>query len=168
VPLDWRLDAADLQQLIRLASGGAKTGRRNRPLKLMRLHLDELGQALAHVPASDLNEKGKKLLKELQLAAALKPVSKKPGLVTVKLRITNDGSIQFADEALGQAFQGEKPITDQLDDLLNIRKHLGWTVAIQLHPYATTAKKHVAAAFEKLRTLEPHLAKPITLDPLQK
>ena len=161
------LDAADLQQLIRLASGGAKTGRRNRPLKLMRLHLGELGQALAHVPASDLNEKGKKLLKELQLAAALKPVSKKPGLVTVKLRITNDGSIQFADDALGQAFQGKKPITDQLDDLLNIRKHLGWTVAIQLHPYATTANKHVAAAFEKLKSLEPRLTKPIILDSLQ-
>ncbi|MEC7811655.1 MAG: hypothetical protein VX598_02515 [Verrucomicrobiota bacterium] len=167
VPLDWQLDVADLQQLIHLASGGAKTGLRNRPLKLMRLHLGELGQALGQVPASDLKEKGKKLLKELQLAASLKPVFPKPGLVTVKLRITNNGSIQFADKALGQSFQGEKPITDQLDDLLNIRKHLGWTVAIQLHPYATTAKKHVAAAFEKLKPLEPRLAKPITLDPLQ-
>ena len=167
VPLDWQLNVADLQQLIHLASGGAKTGLRNRPLKLMRLHLGELRQTLGQVPASDLNEKGKKLLKELQLAAALKPFSKKPGLVTVKLGITNDGSIQFADEALGQAFQGEKPITDQLDDLLNIRKHLGWTVAIQLHPYATTANKHVAAAFEKLKSLEPRLAKPIILDSLQ-
>jgi hypothetical protein len=167
VPLDWQLNVADLQQLIHLASGGAKTGLRNRPLKLMRLHLGELRQTLGQVPASDLNEKGKKLLKELQLAAALKPFSKKPGLVTVKLGITNDGSIQFADEALGQAFQGEKHITDQLDHLLNIRKHLGWTVAIQLHPYATTAKKHVAAAFEKLKSLEPRLAKPIILDSLQ-
>ena len=161
VPLDWRLDAADLQQLIRLASGGAKTGRRNRPLKLMRLHLGELGQALGQVPASNLKKKGKKLLKELQLASALKPFSEKPGLVTVKLRITNDGLIQFADDALGQAFQGEKPITDQLDDLLNIRKHLGWSVAIQLHPYATTAKKYTAAAFERLKSLQPRLAKPI-------
>jgi hypothetical protein len=164
-PLDWRLDAADLQQLIRLASDGAKIGRRNRPLKLMRLHLGELGLALGQVPASSLKEKGEKLLKELQLAAALKPVSKKPGLVTVKLWITNDGSIQFADEALAQAFQGEKPITDQLDDLLNIRKHLGWTVAIQIHPYDTTAKEHTAAAFERLKSLQLRLAKPIILGP---
>jgi hypothetical protein len=167
VPLDWQLNVADLQQLIHLASGGAKTGLRNRPLKLMRLHLGELRQTLGQVPASDLNEKGKKLLKELQLAAALKPFSKKPGLVTVKLGITNDGSIQFADEALGQAFQGETLITDQLDDLLNVRKHLGWTVAIQIHPYATTAKKHTAAAFESLKSLQPRLAKPIILGPLQ-
>ena len=167
VPLDWQLDVADLQQLIHMASGGAKTGLRNRPLKLMRLHLGEIGQALGQVAASDLNEKGKKLLKELQLAAALKPVSKKPGLVTVKLRITNDGSIQFVEDALRQAFQDKKPITDQLDDLLNIRKHLGWVVAIQLHPYATTPKTHIAAAFEKLSSLEPRLAKPITLDPQQ-
>jgi hypothetical protein len=167
VPLDWQLNVADLKQLIHLASGGAKTGLRNRPLKLMRLHLGELRQTLGQVPASDLNEKGKKLLKELQLAAALKPFSEKPGLVTVKLRITNDGSIQFADEALGQAFQGETLITDQLDDLLNVRKHLGWTVAIQIHPYATTAKKHTAAAFESLKSLQPLLAKPIILGPLQ-
>ncbi|MFL3666333.1 MAG: hypothetical protein ACJ06V_07100, partial [Verrucomicrobiota bacterium] len=135
--------------------------------KLMRLHLDELRQTLGQVPVSDLNEKGKKLLKELQLAAALKPFSKKTGLVTVKLGITNDGSIQFADEALGQAFQGEKSITDQLENLLNIRKHLGWTIAIQLHPYTSTANKHVAAGFEKLKHLEPRLAKPIILDFLQ-
>lgn len=167
VPLDWQLNVGDLQQLIHLASGGAKTGLRNRPLKLMRLHLGELRQTLSQVPASDLNEKGKKLLKELQLAGALKPFSKKMGLVTVKLGITNDGSIQFADDALAQAFQGEKPITDQLNDLLNIRKHLGWSVAIQLHPYATTAKKHVTAAFEKLKPLEPWLAKPIIFDSLQ-
>ena len=88
-------------------------------------------------------------------------------LPILKLGITNDGSIKFADEALAQAFQGEKPITDQLNDLLNIRKHLGWSVAIQLHPYATTANKHVAAAFEKLKSLEPRLAKPIILDSLQ-
>ena len=167
VPLDWQLNVGDLQQLIHLASGGAKTGLRNRPLKLMRLHLGELRQTLGQVPASDLNKKGKKLLKELQLAAALKPFSKKPGLVTVKLGITNDGSIKFADDALAQAFQGENPITDQLGHLLNIRKHLGWSVAIQLHPYATTAKKHVGAAFEKLKYLEPRLAKPIILDSLQ-
>ena len=167
VPLDWQLNVADLQQLIHLASGGAKTGLRNRPLKLMRLHLGELRQTLGQVPASDLNEKGKKLLKELQLAAALKPFSKKPGLVTVKLGITNDGSIKFADDALAQAFPGKNPITDQLGHLLNIRKHLGWSVAIQLHPYATTAKKHVGAAFEKLKSLEPRLAKPIILDSLQ-
>ena len=85
----------------------------------------------------------------------------------MKLGITNDGSIKFADEALAQASQGEKPITDQLNDLLNIRKHLGWSVAIQLHPYATTDKKHVTAAFEKLKSLEPRLAKPIILDSLQ-
>ena len=85
----------------------------------------------------------------------------------MKLGITNDGSIQFADDALAQAFQGENPITDQLGHLLNIRKHLGWSVAIQLHPYATTAKKHVGAAFEKLKSLEPRLAKPIILDSLQ-
>ena len=85
----------------------------------------------------------------------------------MKLRITNDGSIQFVEDALRQAFQDKKPITDQLDDLLNIRKHLGWVVAIQLHPYTTTPKTHIAAAFEKLRSLEPRLAKPITLDPQQ-
>ena len=50
VPLDWRLDTAELQQLIRMASGGARDGLRNRPLKLIRMHLGEIGQALEQVP----------------------------------------------------------------------------------------------------------------------
>ena len=50
VPLDWRLDTAELQQLIRMASGGTRDGRRTRPLKLMRLHLGEIDQVLDQVP----------------------------------------------------------------------------------------------------------------------
>ena len=151
VPLDWRLDAAGLQQLIRLASGGAKTGRRNRPLKLMRLHLGEIGQALGQVPEAELTDGGRKLLSELRLAAALKPIAPKPGEVTVKLRVTGDGTIQFANTALGQAFRDNKPTTDQLAALLNVRRHLGWTIAVELRPDKATSPKQLAAAFESLK-----------------
>ena len=151
VPLDWLLDATDMQQLIRLASGGAKTGRRNRPLKLMRLHLSELGKALGKVPEDELTEGGRKLLGELRLGAALKPIAPKPGEVTVKLRVTGDGAIQFADTALGQAFRDNKPATEQLAALLNVRRHLGWTIAIELLPDKATSSKQLAAAYELLK-----------------
>ena len=151
VPLDWRLDATDLQQLIRLASGGAKTGRRNRPLKLMRLHLGELGQALGQLPESELSEDGRKLLGELRLAAALKPIAPKPGQVTVKLRVTGDGSIQFTDTALGQLLNDNKPAIEQLAALLNVRRHLGWTIAVELRPDKATSPEQLAAAYESLK-----------------
>ena len=153
VPLDWRLGATELQQLIGLASGGAKTGRRNRPLKLMRLHLGEIGQALGQVPESELTEDGVKLLRELRLAAALKPFAPKPGQVTVKLRVTGDGAIQFADTALGQAFRDGEPATGQLAALLSVRRHLGWTITLELHPDKDTTPGLLTATFESLKPL---------------
>ncbi len=151
VPLDWRLDVADLQQLIRMASGGARDGRRNRPLKLMRLHLGEIGQALDQVPESELSQDGRKLLCELQLAAELKPIAPKPGQVTVKLQITSDESIQFADTALEQAFRDNKPTTEQLAAMLNVRRHLGWIITLELRPDKATTPEQLAAAYESLK-----------------
>ena len=153
VPLDWRLDTAELQQLIRMASGGARDGRRNRPLKLMRLHLGEIDQALDQVPESELSENGRKLLGELQLAAGLKPIAPKPGQVTVKLRITSDGSIQFADTALDQVFRDNKPTTEQIAAMVNVRRHLGWIITLELRPDKATTPEQLAAAYESLKPL---------------
>ena len=153
LPLDWRLDTAELQQLIRMASGGTRDGRRNRPLKLMRLHLGEIDQVLDQVPESELSENGRKLLGELQLAAGLKPIAPKPGQVTVKLRITSDGSIQFADTALDQVFRDNKPITEQLAAMVNVRRHLGWIITLELRPDKATTPEQLAAAYESLKPL---------------
>ena len=151
VPLDWQLDVAELQQLIRMASGGARDGLRNRPLKLMRLHLGEIGQALDQVAESELSEDARKLLGELKLAAELKPIAPKPGQVTVELRVTSNGSIQFADTSLAQVFRGNKPTTEQLAAMLNVRRHLGWIITLELRPDKATTPEQLAAAYESLK-----------------
>jgi len=153
VPLDWQLDVAELQQLIRMASGGARDGLRNRPLKLMRLHLGEIGQALDQVAESELSEDARKLLGELKLAAELKPIAPKPGQVTVELRVTSNGSIQFADTSLAQVFRGNKPTTEQLAAMLNVRRHLGWIITLELRPNKATTPEQLAAAHESLKPL---------------
>jgi len=153
VPLDWRLDTAELQQLIRMASGGARDGLRNRPLKLIRMHLGEIGQALEQVPESELSKDGIKLLREIKLAVELKPIAPKPGQVTVKLQITRNGSIQFADTALNQTFRDNKPTTEQLNAILNVRRHLGWIITLELRPDKGITPEKLAAAYESLKPL---------------
>ena len=46
IKIDWQLNQTQLAELLHAASGGAKTGLRNKPLKLLRLHIASLGQAL--------------------------------------------------------------------------------------------------------------------------
>ena len=103
IDVDWRLDQTQLIKLLHAASGGAKTGFRNKPLKLLRLHIASLDHALDQVNIAKLDAEEQRLLKELQLAAKLKPFGPKPGRVTLKLSIEKDGTLQFTNQALGQA-----------------------------------------------------------------
>jgi hypothetical protein len=105
VEIDWQLGQAQLMALLHAASGGAKTGLRNKPLKLLRLHIASLGQALVQ----------------------------------------------------------EKNVPAQLSAALNIRRHLGWAVAVTLHPEPGVTKNQITQAVESLRTLQPQLAKPVNV-----
>ena len=40
-----------------------------------------------------------------------------------------------------------------------IRRHLGWTVAVEIEPKSGITEKQAAQAVERLNTLRPHLAK---------
>ena len=71
----------------------------------------------------------------------------------MKLRITSDGSIQFADTALDQVFRDNKPITEQLAAMVNVRRHLGWIITLELHPDKATTPEQLAAAYESLKPL---------------
>ncbi|MGB1789701.1 MAG: hypothetical protein ACPHP2_10115 [Limisphaerales bacterium] len=62
IDIDWQLDQAQLAELLHAASGGAKTGLRNKPLKLLRLHIASLGQALGQLGATRFDAKGQRLL----------------------------------------------------------------------------------------------------------
>ena len=155
IDFDWRLGQAQLAELLHAASGGAKTGLRNKPLKLLRLHIASLGQALGQVDATRFDAKGQRLLQELKLASRLKPFGPKPGLITVKFSIENDGTLQFTNQALGQALPPQASVVEKLSAMTAIRRHLGWAVAVELQPKSGVTEKQATQAVESLKTLQP-------------
>tara|TARA_Y100001968_G_scaffold67796_1_gene58771 strand:+ start:1737 stop:3149 length:1413 start_codon:yes stop_codon:yes gene_type:complete len=159
IDIDWRLGQAQLAELLHAASGGAKTGLRNKPLKLLRLHIASLGQALDQVDATRFDAKGQRLLQELKLASRLKPFGPKPGLITVKLSIEKDGTLQFTNQALGQALTPQASVFEKLSAMTAIRRHLGWAVAVELQPKSGVTEKQATQAVESLKTLQPHLVR---------
>ena len=165
IDIDWQLDQAQLAELLHAASGGAKTGLRNKPLKLLRLHIASLGQALGQVDATRFDAKGQRLLQELKLASRLKPFGPKPGLITVKLSIENDGTLQFTNQALGQALPQQASIVEKISAMTAIRRHLGWAVAVELQPKIEVTEKQATQAVESLKTLQPHLVRPPVIKP---
>ena len=165
IDIDWQLDQAQLAELLHAASGGAKTGLRNKPLKLLRLHIASLGQALGQVDATRFDAKGQRLLQELKLASRLKPFGPKPGLITVKLSIENDGTLQFTNQALGQALPPQASIVEKISAMTAIRRHLGWAVAVELQPKSEVTEKQSTQAVESLKILQPHLVRPPVIKP---
>ena len=163
IDIAWQLNQTQLTELLRAAGGGAKTGLRNKPLKLLRLHIASLGQALGQVDSTRLDAKGQRLLQELKLAARLKPFGPKPGLVTLKLSIEKDDTLHFVNQAFGQELPSQGNIVSKLSSLATIRRHLGWTLAVELEPKSGVTKKQATRAIESLKALQPHLAKPPTI-----
>ncbi|MEE2947278.1 MAG: hypothetical protein VX392_03075 [Verrucomicrobiota bacterium] len=163
VNIDWRLGQAQLIELLHAASGGAKTGLRNKPLKLLRLHIASLGLALDQLNFTKLDAKERKLLEELQLAAKLKPFGPKPGKVTLKLSIEKDGNLQFANQALAKALQNKGSSIEKINSIATIQRHLGWAIAVELQPNSGVTEQQAAQAVESLKIIQPQLAKPPAL-----
>ncbi len=163
VDINWQLSQSQLANLIRAASGGAKTGLRNKPLKLLRLHIASLGQALFQVDVTRFDTKGQRLLSDLKLAAKLKSFGPKPGLVTVKLSIEKDGSLKFANQALAESLPPKGSIVENLNSITSIQRHLGWTVAVELQPKERVTEMQIAQALESLKSIERNLSKPPVL-----
>ena len=84
--------------------------------------------------------------------------------MTLKLAIEKDGAIQFADQALAQMLPKRRSIIGQLKAILDIRRHLGWTVAVEIQSKPGVSKQQTDQAFKSLKHLEPHLAKPLKIN----
>ena len=129
------------------------------PAVFAALIIASLGQALGQVDATRFDAKGQRLLQELKLASRLKPFGPKPGLITVKLSIEKDGTLQFTNQALGQALTPQASVFEKLSAMTAIRRHLGWAVAVELQPKSGVTEKQATQAVESLKTLQPHLVR---------
>lgn len=159
LPVAWELRDADLRDLVSAAARGAGTGARNAPLKLLRVYLGDLQAGLARLLASGLAPEPRVLAERLHLASRLKPLSPKPGLVELPVRIAPGRSPEWWDSRITEAFGArEREFTADLKAVLDVRRHLGWEVGLALRPDARTPVAEIWGAVENLASVAEPLA----------
>ncbi|MGB1789702.1 MAG: hypothetical protein ACPHP2_10120 [Limisphaerales bacterium] len=81
------------------------------------------------------------------------------------MSIENDGTLQFTNQALGQALPPQASVVEKISAMTAIRRHLGWAVAVELQPKSEVTEKQSTQAVESLKTLQPHLVRPPVIKP---
>ncbi|MEN9574119.1 MAG: hypothetical protein RL514_1974 [Verrucomicrobiota bacterium] len=158
IAVAWQLDRDAVTQLLRDAADKPLTGARNAPLKLLRIYLGDLAAPLAAVSTAALSPAAAKLTADLRTAAALKPLSPRPGRVDLSLSIALDGKFQFNEVEVAAVFAGRAlPPAEQLRAVLALRHHLGWEVGVGLKPEPGTLLRHLATALAEIGPLQADL-----------
>ena len=158
VTIHWKLEAGDIRELLLQAADQPEVGHRNPPLKLMRLHLAEIGSALDAIDINSLPEKARPLTRDLQTASRLKPMQVRPGTATLNLRIAADGSAAFQSPFIRKAL-GNKDALAQLADVIRLRRHLGWMLTINLRIDRAAKLSSVATWISGLSAYRKQLTK---------
>jgi hypothetical protein len=156
----WELGPAEVEQLLQQAAGGSRVGLRNAPLKLLRVYVGELGNALASAHPTGASPALLALRDQLRLASCLKPHAPIPGRVEVPLLIAMDGSANLAGPAAGDCFESpaNPPAANDLErlrQLLSVRRHLGWEIGLEVRPVPNITLAKIRTALEPY--LEPGL-----------
>lgn len=132
VDVEWNLDAQLVRDLLTAAADRPAVGQRNPQLKLLRVHLAELAAPLAAMNTSGMSAKARELTQSLRLASQLKKIQPRPGTATLNLGVNADGSAKFQEPAIHDAFGNQTDPFQQLDGVVAVRRHLGWTLAVNL------------------------------------
>ncbi|NBV24465.1 MAG: hypothetical protein EBS05_21420 [Proteobacteria bacterium] len=158
ITLTWQLDRELVTQLIRDSADKPLTGARNAPLKLLRLYLGEIAGPLRAVKVTALTPAAAKLTADLRTATVLKPMAPRPGRVDLSMRVPPDGKFAFTDAALVAAF-ADRPLSPagQFGEVIALRRHLGWDLAVSLKPEPSTSLQHVATALAAISPLHANL-----------
>jgi hypothetical protein len=159
------LGPAEVEQLLQKAAGGSRVGLRNAPLKLLRVYVGELGNALASVNPAAASPALLALRDQLRLASCLKPHAPIPGRVELPLLIAMDGSATLAGPAAEDCFKSSsnQPAANDLDrlrQLLSVRRHLGWELGLEIRPEPNATLANVRQALEPYLNPELELSGP--------
>ncbi len=154
LPLSWKLEPDQVRDLVISAASGAGTGARNAPLKLLRVYLGELTSSLADLNRSTLSPEAKVLADRLSLAAALKPIAPKPGLVPLTLALNAQGDATWANPRIQEALgSGALTLQNQALQILGVRRHLGWEISLHLAPTDATPVMQVVRQLSEWKAL---------------
>ena len=132
LPLRWWLEAGQVRELVENAARGAGTGARNAPLKLLRVYLEPLAATLASMDRGTLSPAGAGLAERLAFAGRLKRLQPKPGPVELRVEVAEDGGLAWGTEGVSEAAHRE--VARGLQEILDVRRHLGWEVTVGLEP----------------------------------
>lgn len=162
IGLRWRLDHSQVVSLVRDAARGAGTGARNAPLKLLRLHLAEIGSDLEALESGEAVPEARALARRLALAARLRPLQPRPGLAELRLGVEGDPSrpVRWISPVVQTAFAkagSAAGFREQFADIVGVRRHLGWEIEVGLEP-AVGADPAVGDFFVVAEALEPQAA----------
>lgn len=151
MPLSWRLGTDEVENLVREASRGARTGGRNAALKMLRVYLGDVGPELERLDRSRLDPGAAGLADRLLLAARLRPLSPRPGAVGLAVAVRADGEVAWGDPLVAAAFRGKgADFRSQLQDVVAVRRHLGWELTPVLVPTDDAPLGAVLRASESL------------------
>lgn len=164
VPLEWRLDSAEVAELVGHAAKGAGTGARNAPLKLLRVYLPEVGKHLAELDRSRFEPEARLLADRLLLASRIRPLAPRPGEAGVPLAIGASGELHWGSDVLRDAFAADRRgFREQVAELLTVRRHLGWDVTLVLVPDDSVRVERLGGLAGEFGALAPELAGPVEL-----
>ncbi|MBG89691.1 MAG: hypothetical protein CMO80_22715 [Verrucomicrobiales bacterium] len=151
--LNWNIDETTALQLITGAAERPAVGHRNPQLKLLRVYLLELAETLAQLQLPTATEKSRALLHDLQQAALLKPHQRTPGRAIINLSVSNSGA-QLQDPPLLRAFASSPaPLRNQLSRIAQLRRHLGWTLVLNLRISPDTQAKTINTLIAEVKSL---------------
>ncbi len=146
----WRLEREEVIALVETAARGAGTGARNAPLKLLRVYCGELGGALDEASRHAGTPESRALASRLGLASRLKPVAPVPGVVKLGVRLSPDGSLAWTEPRVASAL-GAGEWATQWDQVMAVRRDLGWEVQLEFVPDAATSMSRVIRGLPPLR-----------------
>ncbi len=157
----WELTTDDAAALVNHASQGSATGLRNPSLKLLRVHVADIGTALATVKDSLNSPKSLALAEELALAACLKPAAPIPGTVIIPMKLQADGAWQIASNEFARCANNVRDGgTNQIRSILAVRRHLGWQVGLELRAVSDTKLASLMTAAAALDVFKSDLSQP--------
>jgi hypothetical protein len=142
-----------VRALVEQAAAGSKLGFRNAPLKLLRVYLGEIGDALEKAAGEAGDPKARELALELRRAGRLKPLAPRPGTVAWPLVLRSDGAMRMEVEEI-ERVAATFPEASRVADLYGLRRHLGWTVEFTLEPEAGVKLVDVFHAAEELQGIQ--------------
>jgi hypothetical protein len=158
LPLAWELERAEVAALLEAAATGAGTGARNAPLKLLRVYLAELRDTLATLDLTSMSSEARDLSRRLSLAAALKEFAPKPGRVELVLDLPASDPPRWADPIVASvAARCASDLAEQFVAMHDLRRHLGWEIALLLRPDDSTSIGQVLKTAERLTQQRPDL-----------